>query len=87
VDCIFNENIVEPLVQTCKVLSQFRQAKSGRPTVCVFAQQLRLPDIFEQWLRTTLRDFTVWRVPDEMLSKELAERSGFVIHLAVLKDV
>jgi len=87
VDCIFNENIVEPLVQTCKVLSQFRQAQSPRPTVCVFAQQLRLPDIFEQWLRTVMRDFKVWRVPDEMLSKELAERSGFVVHLAVLKDV
>lgn len=87
VDCIFNENIVEPLVQTCKVLSQFRQAQSGCPTVCVFAQQLRLPDIFEQWLRTVLRDFKVWRVPDEVLSKELAERSGFVVHLAVLKDI
>lgn len=85
VDCVFNENIVEPLVQTCRTLSHFRHADSTRPTVCVFAQQLRQPDVFEQWLRTVLRDFSVWRIPDEMLSAGLKERSGFVVHLAVLK--
>lgn len=87
VDCIFNENIIEPLVQTCVTLCQFRRSQTAQATVCVFAQQLRLPDNFEQWLRVVLRDFKVWRVPDEMLSKELAERSGFVVHIAVLKDV
>jgi hypothetical protein len=88
VDCVYNESLIEPLVQTCEAICSLR--KSGddhQSTVCVFAQQLRSDQVFELWCTTIMQQFTVWRVPSDMLPQELGDRTGFVIHLAVLKTV
>jgi hypothetical protein len=88
VDCVFNESLVEPIVKTCEGIVALREEWTDiAPTVCIFAQQLRQPDVFELWLRTMMRHFTVWRVPEDMLSRDLAERSGFVVHVAVLREM
>jgi len=88
VDCVFNESLVKPLVQTCKAICSLRDKSDGlQPTVCVFAQQRRSDQVFELWCATMMQYFTVWRVPSDMLPKELGDKSGFVIHLAVLKGV
>jgi len=88
VDCVFNESLVKPLVQTCKAICSLKDMSDGhQPTVCVFAQQLRSDQVFELWCTTMMAYFTVWRVPSDMLPKELGDKSGFVIHLAVLKKI
>lgn len=84
-DCIYNESLIAPLVRTCKDLCQLGDADPiGKPTICVVAQQLRSPDVFEAWLTTFTECFRVWRVPDTLLSEGLKENSGFVIHIGVL---
>ena len=58
-----------------------------RPCVCVVGQQLRDPDIFEQWLVRFARDFRVWRVPDALLTEGLRSDSGFVVHVGILRNL
>lgn len=82
-DCIYNESLIDPLVRTMAEIC--RLAPSSQPTVCVVAQQLRSPDIFEAWLQRFHRDFRVWRVPDEELTVGLREGSGFVVHVGFLR--
>jgi hypothetical protein len=99
-DCIYNDTLVRPFVQTCVEACRLRDTdesssseppSSGRrprptePSVCLVAQQLRDPDVFTAWLREFCREFCVWRVPDELLSDELKGGSGFVVHLGILK--
>lgn len=85
-DCIYNENLIEPLVQTCADACKIRLSQENfTPTICVFAQQLRLPDIFEAWLKNLCLNFRVWRIPDEELTQELNTISGYAVHIAVLK--
>ncbi len=57
-----------------------------RPCVCVVGQQLRDPEIFEQWLVRFARDFRVWRVPDTLLTEGLRSDSGFVVHVGILRQ-
>ncbi|KAJ4389784.1 Ribosomal protein lysine methyltransferase [Gnomoniopsis smithogilvyi] len=99
-DCIYNDALIPPLVQTsveaCRL--KFGSAEndkvageedlSGRmPCVCVVAQQLRDPEIFEAWLKEFMaKGFKVWRVPDTELPQGLRESSGFVVHVGVLKE-
>ena len=96
-DCIYNEALIKPLVQTCADVCALRKKKTGdggekaaaaenNPTVCVVAQQLRDPDVLETWLREFLRRFQVWRVPHDALSGALRSNPGFVIHIGVLRD-
>jgi hypothetical protein len=93
-DCIFNYALIKPLVQTCLEVCKTRPtsatgrggATEARPTLCVIAQQLRQPDVFEQWLKEFMTAFHVWRVPDEMLTEDLKEGQGFVIHVGVLRE-
>jgi hypothetical protein len=59
---------------------------SRLPTVLLVAQQMRQPDVFEQWLEATLLNFRVWRVPDELLTEGLRTGTGFALHLGILKD-
>jgi hypothetical protein len=59
---------------------------SRLPTVLLVAQQMRQPDVFEQWLEATLLKFRVWRVPDELLTEGLRTGTGFALHLGILKD-
>ena len=90
-DCIYNETLVETFVQACADLCRLPgQRSSGllktKPTVCVIAQQLRSHTVFEAWLTTFTRVFSVWRVPDELLTEGLKLDQGFVVHIGVLKE-
>lgn len=88
-DCIYNDALISPLVQTCADACQLRKThredSESEPTVCIIAQQLRSPEVFENWLKAFHRVFKVWRLPDTYLTKELASNSGFVIHIGVLR--
>lgn len=93
-DCIYNEALIDPLVQTCADACQLRPddasdaaGDTAAPCVCVVAQQLRDHDIFEGWLQRFAESFDVWRVPDSCLSKDLQSDSGFVVHIGVLKGM
>jgi hypothetical protein len=83
-DCIYNEALIQPLVETCSDVC--RLAPEEKPTLCIIVQQLRSPDVFEQWLKAFHRRFRVWRVPDELLSEELKVQNGFAIHIGILRD-
>jgi hypothetical protein len=85
-DCIYNDALIEPFVNTCTQICRLRSdGKMERPTVCVIAQQLRSAEVFESWLTTFHRSFNVWRLPDELLTEPLKENSGFVVHVGILR--
>lgn len=92
-DCIYNEALIDPFVSTCADVCRLRSAEveddpgsSLEPCVCIVAQQLRDPDVFEAWLTRFAEPFDTYRVPDELLIEGLqSENSGFVVHLGVLK--
>lgn len=90
-DCIYNDALIEPLVQTCTDVCRLRSSDEntsegkGKPTVCVVAQQLRSAEVFEAWLKEFHRAFRVWRMPDEELIDGLKSDSGFVIHVGILR--
>jgi hypothetical protein len=93
-DCIYNEALVEPFVSTCADVCRLRsddrsdespEHSALSPCVCVVAQQLRDPEVFELWLDTFLRFFCVWRVPDSLLVDGLRSNSGFVVHIGILR--
>ncbi|KAE8349096.1 hypothetical protein BDV28DRAFT_141942 [Aspergillus coremiiformis] len=95
-DCIYNEALVAPLVRTCADVCRLRPVYNPErelgddgkmPTVCVIAQQQRSPDVFEAWLRETLRLFRVWRVSDEVLGGKLASGSGYLVHVLLLRQM
>ncbi|KAL2259186.1 hypothetical protein VTK26DRAFT_7230 [Humicola hyalothermophila] len=98
-DCIYNEALIEPFVSTCVDVCRLRAADAftssssspssspNSPCVCVIAQQLRDPLVFEAWLNRFSESFHTWRVPDELLHEGLRSNSGFVVHVGVLKDV
>ncbi|KAI0395880.1 hypothetical protein F5Y17DRAFT_456554 [Xylariaceae sp. FL0594] len=117
-DCIYNETLIRPLVQTCADACRLRLRGStppksqsqpqgssnsngsssvgggrgdddggaSKPTICIVAQQLRDPEIFEGWIQEFAARFRIWRVPETVLSKELRENSGFVVHVGILKN-
>lgn len=91
-DCIYNEALVEPLVQTCADICRLRadtlsnsSAERKLPCICVVAQQLRDSDVFEAWLARFASDFDVWRVPDSHLVEGLRSSTGFAVHIGILK--
>ncbi|KAF3033008.1 hypothetical protein E8E11_001404 [Didymella keratinophila] len=83
-DCIYNEALVEPLNATCAAICQLNDDRE-RPTLCVVAQQLRSPDVFEAWIKSFHRRFHTWQVPDRFLDEDLREGSGFVVHVGVVR--
>lgn len=87
-DCIYNEALVGPFVSTCAALCRLRAAEEtpSEPCVCVVAQQLRDPLVFEAWMARFAESFHVWRVPDELLLEGLRSGSGFTVHVGVLKE-
>ncbi|KAI0478973.1 hypothetical protein GGR56DRAFT_632788 [Xylariaceae sp. FL0804] len=94
-DCIYNDSLIGPLVSTCVDACRLRASDDrgaagdvDQPpaTVCLVAQQLRDPEIFEAWIKEFNRHFRVWRVPDEGLSPDLRASPGFVVHVGVLRD-
>jgi len=88
-DCIYNYALIEPFTQACADICRVRQQASEldglQPTVCVVAQHLRQPDVFEEWAEVFLRTFRTWRISAELLNEALGEGSGFSVHIAVLK--
>ncbi|KAI1398678.1 hypothetical protein F4819DRAFT_467929 [Hypoxylon fuscum] len=87
-DCIYNDTLIQPLVQTCADACRLRSTDEsvvGRPALCLVAQQLRDPEIFEGWIKEFSKYFRVWRVPDNVLSSELRSNLGFVVHLGILQ--
>lgn len=99
-DCIYNDALIPPFVQTCVDACRLRPEKDekddgndaaggedSRPCLCIVAQQLRDPEIFEGWLKEFMRKgFRVWRVPDEELPEGLRSSSGFVVHVGILRE-
>ncbi|KAI4128414.1 MAG: hypothetical protein LQ338_002736 [Usnochroma carphineum] len=86
-DCIYNESLIAPFVRTCEDLCHLADPRSSEnPTIIVTAQQLRSPEVFEAWLIAFMESFRVWRVPDALLSDELKESSGFVVHIGILQS-
>lgn len=95
-DCIYNEALVPAFVRTCADICRLRPAyhpdtritpgdRASRPTVCIVAQQQRSPDVFEAWLRESLRVFDAWRLSDEVLGEGLRDGTGYVVHALVLR--
>jgi len=88
-DCIYNDTLIEPLVQTCADACRLRSSDTefnSEPTVCIVAQQLRASEVFEAWLQEFLKYFRVWRVPDAELTEGLQSDSGFVVHVGILRS-
>ena len=87
-DCIYNEALIKPLVQTCVAACKLRRAEEDgdKPALCVVAQQLRDPEIFEGWMKEFHRHFKTWQVPEDVLSGGLRDNRGFVIHVGVLRE-
>ena len=81
-DCIYNAHLIEPLNSTCASICKLTTDPT-KPTLCVVAQQLRSPDIFETWLKSFHEKFHTWQIPDEFLIEGLRENSGFVVHVGV----
>ncbi|KAJ5711436.1 hypothetical protein N7488_005592 [Penicillium malachiteum] len=94
-DCIYNDALITPLVSTCAEICRLRPVytDSGetedqglKPTVCIVAQQQRAPEVFESWLRETLREFRVWRISDEVLGDGLKGGTGYLVHLLLVRE-
>lgn len=88
-DCIYNDALIRPLVQTCVDVCKLRAADeaTGDPAVCIVAQQLRDPEIFEGWIQEFHRYFRTWRIPESALTGDLRSNAGFVIHIGILRDL
>lgn len=92
-DCVYNEALVWPFVQTCADACALRRAGKNAeeagdgkgPTVCIVAQQLREPDVFACWMEAFHEKFRTWRIPDGIIGKELGSGSGFVVHVGILR--
>ncbi|KAK0388514.1 hypothetical protein NLU13_4757 [Sarocladium strictum] len=92
-DCVYNEALIKPLLQTCADACQLRRAEGeedgggeAADTACVIAQQLRDDTVFEAWLTTFMSKFRAWRVADGLLPAGLRVEDGFVIYIGVLKS-
>ncbi|KJR83462.1 uncharacterized protein SPSK_04454 [Sporothrix schenckii 1099-18] len=93
-DCIYNEALVAPLVQTCVDVCRLRRGSEGSahgtgdtlpPTVVIVAQQLRDPDVLTAWLTAFVASFRVWRVPEALLTPGLLPTAGFAVHVGILR--
>lgn len=87
-DCIYNDALIGPFVQTCIDACQLRTLDASypdRPAICIVAQQLRSDEVFEGWLMAFHKVFRVWRIPDEELIDGLKSDSGFVVHIGILR--
>ncbi|EME79020.1 uncharacterized protein MYCFIDRAFT_143274 [Pseudocercospora fijiensis CIRAD86] len=82
-DCIYNYALLEPFVQTCKDMCSLRTSS----TAVVIVQQLRQPEVFEQWLTKFQKSFRTWRIPGELLSSGLKDDTGFAVHIGLLRQL
>ncbi|EWC47215.1 hypothetical protein DRE_03334 [Drechslerella stenobrocha 248] len=94
-DCIYNESLVQPLVDTMADLSGLGRTGEHRPDrpapFVMVAQELRSPDVLEAFMAAFCSKFTVWRLPDALYEgcgdsgRELMDGGGYVVHLGILK--
>lgn len=82
-DCIYNESLVAPFVETCADICRLSR---DVPTVCLVAQQIRSPDVFGLWLAAFHDKFRAWRVPRDLIGDALSDDSGFVVHIGILRS-
>ncbi|KAK6531626.1 hypothetical protein TWF694_002805 [Orbilia ellipsospora] len=94
-DCIYNESLVDPLVDTMVDLSKLNKDESDKDhesdTLVLIAQELRSPDVLEAFLKAFHAKFRVWRLPDKLFKdcgdggRGLLEGSGYVVHIGILR--
>ncbi|KAK6356653.1 hypothetical protein TWF718_000993 [Orbilia javanica] len=96
-DCIYNESLVEPLVDTMADLGRLNRGENAtgetdlNVTLVVVAQELRSPDVLEAFMKAFCAKFRVWRLPDKLYKdcgdggKGLMEGGGYVVHVGILK--
>ena len=81
-DCVFNDFLLEPLVNMCQKLC----SRSGeKQTVLLIAQQLRSDEVLSAFFSILLREFRVWRISNHGLPTSLHYGSGFAVHIAILR--
>ncbi|KAK6337734.1 hypothetical protein TWF696_001214 [Orbilia brochopaga] len=96
-DCIYNESLVRPLVDTFVDLSNLNRNDEGRQDetsakLVMVAQELRSPDVLEAFMTAFCEKYRVWRLPDRLFDgcgdggHALKSGGGYVVHLGVLKD-
>jgi predicted nicotinamide N-methyase len=83
-DCVYNDYLIQPLIQTLVELCTLGSA--NMVTTVLIAQQLRSDTVFEAFLEALLQRFVVWRVPDANVTPPLRSGSGYVVHLAQLRQ-
>jgi hypothetical protein len=83
-DCVYNEYLISPLVQTCVEVCRLGSVRGSSPVLLV-AQQLRSDTVFEEFLEALMGPFDVWRLPDDKTAAGLGSGSGYAVHLARLK--
>ncbi|RVD80339.1 uncharacterized protein DFL_008238 [Arthrobotrys flagrans] len=96
-DCIYNEFLVEPLVDTMADLSKLNRDETAtgetdhNVTLVIVAQELRSPGVLEAFMKAFCAKFRVWRLPDKLYKgcgdggKGLMEDGGYVVHVGILK--
>jgi len=84
-DCVYNYALIEPFVQTCVEVCR-KKSSHDKPTICLVAQQLRQPDVMEDFLTAFLLRFDTFRLSDEEVGALLKPASGFAIHVGVLRQ-
>lgn len=82
-DCIYNESLTDPFVNTCADICRL----NASACVCVIAQQIRSDIIFQAWLTAALKLFRVWRVEDFPARMDGSEGATFTVHIAILRNV
>jgi hypothetical protein len=82
-DCVYNDYLVTPLVDSLKDLCRLNS--SAKPSAVLVAQQLRSEEVFEAFLSALLVDFHVWRISDGELPASLRSGSGYAVHIAWLR--
>ena len=82
-DCIYNESLIDPFVNTCADICRL----NASACVCVIAQQIRSDIIFQAWLTAALKLFRVWRVEDFSVAIDESEGAAFTVHIAIPRTV
>ncbi|KAA6409430.1 MAG: hypothetical protein FRX48_06983 [Lasallia pustulata] len=77
--CNYSPYLFEPFVRACA------ENTARPPVACLIAQQLRPEPVFEAWLASSMREFAVRKVPDELLDEDLQSSKVFVLHSGILK--
>ena len=83
-DCVYNNHLIKPLVETLIDVCRF-ETRQEKPTYALIAHQLRSDDVTEEFLVAMMASFIVWRIPDEHLPAALRLGTGYAVHIACLK--